>query len=203
MSWGYFVGTILQFQLHSSLCRVARQYNPSDPYSRPLHKCDLYKSKELCPEVMSWGYFVGTILQFQLHSSLCRVAGQYNPSDPYSRPLHKCDLYKSKEAGNLLSRMMSLGSSVPWQDALREATGESKMNGTHLREYFRPLEEWLRQENLRTQEFVGWTYDGDYCKQSIETANLQVYGGYYNTASLVPMFSAAALAVVSLLLVLM
>lgn len=29
-------------------------------------------------------------------------------------------------------------------------------------------------------EFVGWLYDGDYCKQSIETAGLQVYGGFYN-----------------------
>lgn len=24
--------------------------------------------------------------------------------------------------------------------------------------------------------------DGDYCKYSIETANLQVYGGFYNSA---------------------
>lgn len=31
-------------------------------------------------------------------------------------------------------------------------------------------------------EFVGWLYDGDYCKQSIETAGLQVYGGFYNNA---------------------
>lgn len=33
-----------------------------------------------------------------------------------------------------------------------------------------------------TGEFVGWLYDGDYCKQSIETAGLQVYGGFYNKA---------------------
>lgn len=80
---------------------------------------------------------------------------------------------------------MEKGSSVPWNEALYQVIGEARMDGNALREYFRPLEEWLRNENLRTQEFVGWVYDGDYCKQSIETAGLQVYGGFYNHGSLV------------------
>lgn len=75
---------------------------------------------------------------------------------------------------------MEKGSSQPWQETLQQATGESRITGSAMREYFRPLEDWLRNENLRTQEFVGWVYDGDYCKQSIETAGLQVFGGFYN-----------------------
>lgn len=59
---------------------------------------------------------------------------------------------------------MEKGSSQRWQELLEEVTGEGRLDGTALREYFRPLEEWLRQENLRTNEFVGWIYDGDYCK---------------------------------------
>lgn len=78
---------------------------------------------------------------------------------------------------------MEKGSSMPWHEVLYQATGETRLDGSALREYFRPLEEWLRNENLRTQEFVGWVYDGDYCKQSIETAGLQVYGGFYNQAT--------------------
>lgn len=77
---------------------------------------------------------------------------------------------------------MEKGSSLPWKEVLYQATGETRLDGSAMREYFRPLEEWLRNENLRTQEFVGWLYDGDYCKQSIETAGLQVYGGFYNSA---------------------
>lgn len=77
---------------------------------------------------------------------------------------------------------MEKGSSLPWTEALFQATGENRLDGNAMREYFRPLEEWLRNENFRTQEFVGWVYDGDYCKQSIETAGLQVYGGFYNHA---------------------
>ncbi|KYB25027.1 Angiotensin-converting enzyme-related protein-like Protein [Tribolium castaneum] len=76
--------------------------------------------------------------------------------------------------------MMEKGSSLPWKEVLYQTTGETRLDGSAMREYFRPLEDWLRNENLRTQEFVGWLYDGDYCKQSIETAGLQVYGGFYN-----------------------
>lgn len=75
---------------------------------------------------------------------------------------------------------MEKGSSLPWNEVLFQAIGESRLDGNAMREYFRPLEDWLRNENLRTQEYVGWVYDGDYCKQSIETAGLQVYGGFYN-----------------------
>uniref|UniRef100_A0A8D8R5L9 Angiotensin-converting enzyme n=1 Tax=Cacopsylla melanoneura TaxID=428564 RepID=A0A8D8R5L9_9HEMI len=129
------------------------------------------------------GYFVSNILQFQIHEALCKASGQYKPDDPSSKSLFKCDIYRSKEAGVLLSHMMQYGSSVPWNEALFTATGESRLDAKSLREYFRPLEEWLLAENLRTGEFVGWIYDGDYCKYSIQTANLQVSGGYYNTAT--------------------
>ncbi|CAG9827804.1 unnamed protein product [Diabrotica balteata] len=126
-------------------------------------------------------YFVSTILQFQIYRSLCIAAGQYSPTDP-ARPLHECDIYRSKEAGRILTQIMEKGSSQSWRDVLFQATGESRLDGRALREYFRPLEDWLRNENLRTGEFVGWLYDGDYCKQSIETAGLQVYGGFYNSS---------------------
>ena len=53
---------------------------------------------------------------------------------------------------------MEKGASVPWQEVLAEATGEDRLDPSALREYFRPLEEWLHIENLRTNEFVGWTY---------------------------------------------
>lgn len=62
---------------------------------------------------------------------------------------------------------MAKGASQRWQEVLQEAIGEGRLDGTALREYFRPLEEWLRQENLRNNEFVGWTYDGDYCKHRL------------------------------------
>lgn len=79
--------------------------------------------------------------------------------------------------------LMAKGASQPWQEVLEETLGEGRLDGSALREYFAPLEEWLRLESLRTNEYVGWNYDGDYCKRSIETAGLQISGGYYNAAS--------------------
>ncbi|XP_050452521.1 angiotensin-converting enzyme isoform X1 [Cataglyphis hispanica] len=127
--------------------------------------------------------FVAGVLQFQLYRALCQAAGQRFVDNP-RRPLHRCDFYRSPAAGGILGRLMEKGSSIPWQETLREATGEFRLDGSALREYFRPLEDWLRTENLRTGEVVGWSYDGDFCKRSIETAGLQVYGsGFYNGGS--------------------
>lgn len=67
-----------------------------------------------------------------------------------------------------------------WREVLQSTIGESTLDGSAMREYFQPLEEWLQKENFRTKEYVGWLYDGDYCKRSIETAGLQVFGGFYN-----------------------
>lgn len=40
-------------------------------------------------------YFVSFVIQFQFHQALCTAAG-------HTGPLHKCDIYQSKEAGKLL-----------------------------------------------------------------------------------------------------
>lgn len=56
--------------------------------------------------------------------------------------------------------MLKLGSSKPWQEALRTLTGEEGMDTSALREYFKPLEEWLKEENARQGEFVGWRPGG-------------------------------------------
>ncbi|CAD6233914.1 GSCOCG00007391001-RA-CDS, partial [Cotesia congregata] len=101
--------------------------------------------------------FVAGVLQFQLYRGLCQAAGQRSPNDP-RRPLHKCDFYRSPQAGRVLARLMEKGSSRPWQDTLQEAIGEFRLDGDALREFFRPLEDWLRTENLRSGEVVGWSY---------------------------------------------
>lgn len=40
-------------------------------------------------------YFVAHILQFHFHQSLCAAAN-------YTGPLHRCDIYNSKAAGQLM-----------------------------------------------------------------------------------------------------
>jgi peptidyl-dipeptidase A len=85
-------------------------------------------------------YFLAAILQFQFHRALAREAGCHEP-------LHRCSIYGSKEAGERLRRMLALGVSRPWQDALFELTGERQMDATAMLDYFKPLKEWLDQQN--------------------------------------------------------
>ncbi|XP_059494632.1 angiotensin-converting enzyme [Stegostoma tigrinum] len=95
-------------------------------------------------------YFVSFILQFQFHKALCNASG-------HTGPLHKCDIYKSLEAGKILSKALSAGSSKRWQDILQEVTGSSKMDANALLEYFKPVTDWLQEKNNETKEELGWS----------------------------------------------
>ncbi len=85
-------------------------------------------------------YFLGTILQFQFHRALCREAGA-------TGPLHRATIYRSKKAGEKLQKMMAMGQSRPWQDALEVMTGQRELDAGALMEYFAPLKKWLDEQN--------------------------------------------------------
>jgi len=108
-------------------------------------------------------YFISGIVQLQFHKALCIAAGEYDAKDP-TKPLHNCDIYGSKEAGEKLKCLLSLGSSVPWQDALKTITGSPDLSADALMEYFKPLHDWLVEDNKKTGEKIGWDDDGkDMC----------------------------------------
>lgn len=52
--------------------------------------------------------------------------------------------------------MLKMGSSKPWPDAMEALTGQREMRADGLLEYFRPLHDWLKAENQRTGEYIGW-----------------------------------------------
>ncbi|MES2320345.1 MAG: M2 family metallopeptidase [Pseudomonadota bacterium] len=85
-------------------------------------------------------YFLATMLQFQFHRALCREAG-------YVGPLNRCSVYGNKKAGEKLQAMLEMGASKPWQEALKAMSGEDKIDGGALLEYFAPLKVWLDAQN--------------------------------------------------------
>ena len=85
-------------------------------------------------------YFLAAILQFQFHRAMCRQAG-------FTGPLHRCSIYGNKEVGARLKRMMEMGASRPWPVALKELTGEDKMDATAILDYYAPLKAWLDEQN--------------------------------------------------------
>ncbi len=94
-------------------------------------------------------YFLAAVLQFQFHRALCREAG-------YQGPLNRCSIYNNKAAGEKLRKMLEMGQSKPWQDALFEMTGERQMDGGAMIEYFAPLKSWLDEQNAKNGVKVGW-----------------------------------------------
>ncbi|XP_050664351.1 angiotensin-converting enzyme-like isoform X2 [Leptidea sinapis] len=100
-------------------------------------------------------YYISYIVQFQFHRSLCQLADEYQPGDS-TKQLSNCDIYKSTKAGNALKDMLKVGSSRPWPDAMEALTGQRNMDASGVMEYFQPLYDWLKTENERTGEYIGW-----------------------------------------------
>lgn len=95
-------------------------------------------------------YYVATVLQFQIFAELCAAAG-------HRGPLHMCDVYRSREAGRILSELMQHGAALSAQQLLRVVTrGKTdRLSVEPLLEFFRPLAEWLQQQN-RNEPVIGW-----------------------------------------------
>jgi len=85
-------------------------------------------------------YFLAYILEFQFHRALCAATG-------FEGPLHRCSIYGNREAGERLERMMQLGASRPWPEALEALTGERELDASAILDYFAPLEQWLDRQN--------------------------------------------------------
>lgn len=81
-----------------------------------------------------------------MHRALCIEAGQFDPDDE-TKPLHKCDIDKSLAAGAKLREGLELGLSQHWSVALERMTGETELSGDAVIEYFKPLYDYLKEEN--------------------------------------------------------
>ena len=62
-------------------------------------------------------------------------------------PLNRCSIYGSKESGAKLQKMLAMGQSRAWPDALYAVTGQRQMDATAIRDYFAPLQKWLDEQN--------------------------------------------------------
>jgi peptidyl-dipeptidase A len=77
-----------------------------------------------------------------MHRAMCKAAG-------HTGPLHACSVYGNKEVGARLQKMLAMGASKPWPEALEALTGEKQMDATAIIDYFAPLRAWLEAEAAR------------------------------------------------------
>jgi len=92
-------------------------------------------------------YFLARIYQFQFYRALCRESG-------FQGPLNRCTYFGSKQAGAKLNKMLEMGQSRPWPDAMEALTGEREGDAGAILEYFAPLKKWLDEQNKGLK--AGW-----------------------------------------------
>jgi len=155
--WDVFDDTIDTTQYNSHWWKLRETIQGiKSPVERSENDFDPGSKYHIPANVPYIRYFVSHVIQFQFYRSLCIEAGQYDPEDP-SSVLHNCDFYRSKAAGAKLASLLSMGSSKPWPEAMEKITGQQRMDASALRQYFKPLEDWLKAKNKEMGETPGWS----------------------------------------------
>jgi peptidyl-dipeptidase A len=146
--WGVFSGKIPPSDYNKAWWDLRREYQGvAPPVARTEADFDPGAKYHIPANVPYARYFLSFVLQFQFHRALCREAG-------YTGPLNRCSIYGNKAAGAKLAKMLEMGKSRPWPDALYAMTGEKDIDATAILDYFAPLAQWLDQQNKGHK--VGW-----------------------------------------------
>jgi peptidyl-dipeptidase A len=146
--WGVFSGATKPGQYESEWNALRLRYQGiTPPTERAATAFDPGAKYHIPGNTPYARYFLAAILQFQFYKSAADQMG-------WKGPLHRCSFYGNKAVGERLNKMLAMGSSKPWPDALEAFTGSRKMDGSAMIAYFRPLMAWLEEQNKGRQ--CGW-----------------------------------------------
>ena len=146
--WEVFSGQVTPAQYNKAWWDLKAKYQGvAPPVERSEADFDPGAKYHIASNTPYVRYFLARILQFQFHRALCQAAG-------IQGPLHRCSIYKNKAAGERLNKMLSMGKSKPWPDALEAISGQRQMDATAILDYFAPLKKWLDEQNQG--EKPGW-----------------------------------------------
>jgi peptidyl-dipeptidase A len=146
--WDVFAGKTKPADYNKTWWELRRRYQGiAPPAPRTEEDFDPGAKYHVPANVPYTRYFLARLLQFQFHRALCQAAG-------HKGPLHQCSIYGSKEAGTRLWKMLQMGASKPWPEALSVLTGQRQIEAAGMLEYFAPLRAWLGQQNAG--QTCGW-----------------------------------------------
>jgi len=146
--WEVFSGKVTPDQYNKAWWDLKEKYQGvAPPVDRTEADFDPGAKYHIASNTPYVRYFLARVLQFQFHRALCQAAG-------IQGPLHRCSIYQNKAAGERLNKMLSMGKSKPWPDALEAISGQRQMDATAILDYFAPLKKWLDEQNAG--EKPGW-----------------------------------------------
>jgi peptidyl-dipeptidase A len=139
--WGVFSGAVPPARYEAEWNALRLQYQGiMPPVTRPDSAFDPGAKFHIPGNTPYARYFLAAILQFQFYQAACEQTG-------WKGPLHRGSFYGSKAVGERLDRMLALGASRPWPEALEVFTGSREMDGAAIIAYFQPLLTWLKEQN--------------------------------------------------------
>ncbi|KAM7424399.1 hypothetical protein PAMA_000645 [Pampus argenteus] len=161
--WQVFAGNITEDEWMKRWWEMKRDLvGVVEPVPRDETYCDPPALFHVSGDYSFIRYFTRTIYQFQFQKALCDAAGHIGP-------LSSCDITGSTTAGTKLRNMLELGRSQSWTRALHTISGDTKMDAGPLLDYFQTLYDWLKIENQKQNNFVGWNTAVDpYSEYSIK-----------------------------------
>jgi peptidyl-dipeptidase A len=146
--WEVFSGQITPEQYNKAWWDLKAKYQGvAPPVDRSEADFDPGAKYHIASNTPYVRYFLARVLQFQFQRALCQAAG-------IQGPLHRCSIYQNKAAGERLNKMLTMGKSKPWPDALEAISGQRQMDATAILDYFAPLKKWLDEQNQG--EKAGW-----------------------------------------------
>ncbi len=146
--WKVFSGEIKPADYNKAWWELRLKYQGvAPPVARTEADFDPGAKYHVAANVPYTRYFLAHILEFQFYQALCRESG-------FKGPLNRCTFYGSEEAGAKFNKMLAMGQSKPWPDALEVLTGERQVDAGAILEYFAPLQKWLDEQNKGKK--VGW-----------------------------------------------
>jgi peptidyl-dipeptidase A len=146
--WGVFSGATKPADYQKDWTALRLRYQGIvPPAERPATAFDPGAKYHIPGNTPYARYFLAHILQFQFFKAGADQMG-------WKGPLHRCSFYGNKAVGERLNKMLAMGSSKPWPDALEAFTGGRQMDGSAMIAYFQPLMKWLEEQNRGRQ--CGW-----------------------------------------------
>jgi len=146
--WGVFDGSIKPQEYNATWWKLKQKYQGITPsVARTEGDFDPGAKYHVPNNTPYMRYFLAHILQFQFQRALCQSAG-------HQGALNECSIYANKEAGAKYWAMLQKGANQPWQQTLKELTGNEQMDASAIIDYFAPLYIWLQEQNKN--QSCGW-----------------------------------------------
>jgi peptidyl-dipeptidase A len=146
--WQVFSGQVTPDHYNDAWWALVKQYQGlTPPGPRPADAFDPGAKNHVATSVPYARYFLARIYEYQFYRAACRQAG-------WKGPLNRCSVFGDKKVGARFAKMLEMGQSRPWPEALEAFTGEKTIDASAMAEYFAPLNTWLTAQNKG--QTCGW-----------------------------------------------